>query len=143
MMAEKNGPRLEFASSAEADLAALYARLGADTPTRKVAYKAMKPNAFFVVSGQDGARKFYSRFEKNEAASPPVRGFTFTYPASAQNLDRVGIAVANSFEAVSARAAERRRRPRSDRKSLPPRRPFRPRLPPPSRPRSSSRRARR
>ena len=102
MMAEKNGPRLEFASSAEADLAALYARLGADTPTRKVAYKAMKPNAFFVVSGQDGARKFYSRFEKNEAASPPVRGFTFTYPASAQNLDRVGIAVANSFEAFPA-----------------------------------------
>ncbi|HKN29652.1 MAG TPA: peptidoglycan-binding domain-containing protein [Roseiarcus sp.] len=102
LMAEKNGPKLDFASSAEPDLAALYARLGAETPTRKVAYKAMKPNAFFVVSGQDGAQKFYSRFEKNDAASPPIRGFTFLYPARAQNLDRVALAVANSFEAFPA-----------------------------------------
>jgi Putative peptidoglycan binding domain len=99
LIAEKNGPKLDFASSAEADLAALYARLAAETPTRKVAYKAMKPNAFFVVSGRDGAQKFYSRFDKNDGASPPIRGFTFSYPAAAQNLDRVALAVANSFEA--------------------------------------------
>ena len=99
LIALKNGPKLDFASSADPNLAALYARLSTETPTRKVVYKAMKPNAFFVVSGQDGAQKFYSRFEKNEAMRPPVRGFTFTYPASAQNLDRVALAVANSFEA--------------------------------------------
>ncbi len=99
LMGDKNGPKLDFASSADPDLAALYARLSAETPTRKVAYKAIKPNVFFVVSGQEGPRKFYSRFEKNGAASPPIRGFTFAYPASAQNLDRVALAVANSFEA--------------------------------------------
>jgi Putative peptidoglycan binding domain len=98
LIALKNGPKLDFAASAETDLAALYARLSAETPTRKIAYKAMKPNAFFVVSGRDGAQKFYSRFEKNEAMSPPIRGFTFSYPASAQSLDRVALAVANSFE---------------------------------------------
>ncbi len=98
LMADKNGPKLDFASSADPDLAALYTRLSTETPTRKVAYKAMKPNAFFVISGQDGAHKFYSRFEKNDGASPPIRGFTFSYPAAAQNLDRVALAVANSFE---------------------------------------------
>src|ERR1700689_214531 len=34
------GARLAFASSADTDLAALYARLSAATPTRKIAYKA-------------------------------------------------------------------------------------------------------
>ena len=103
LMAEKNGPKLDFASSADPDLAALYARLSAETPTRKVVYKAIKPGAFFVVSGQDGARKFYSRFERNESMSPPIRGFAFSYPASAQTLDRVALAVANSFEPFPAR----------------------------------------
>ena len=78
---------------------ALYARLTAVTPARKIAYKAIKPDAFFVVSGQDGASNFYTRFDKNAAASPPIRGFTFAYPSSqAAQLDRVAIAVANSFE---------------------------------------------
>ena len=83
----------------DADLGALYARLSAVTPARKIAYKAIKPDAFFVVSGQDGASNFYTRFDKNAAASPPIRGFTFAYPSSqAAQLDRVAIAVANSFE---------------------------------------------
>ncbi|HZZ61297.1 MAG TPA: peptidoglycan-binding domain-containing protein [Roseiarcus sp.] len=102
LMGDKNGPRLDFASSADPDLGALYARLSAETPTRKVAYKAIKPDAFFVVSGQEGTRKFYSRFEKNGPARPPIRGFTFAYPASAQNFDRIALAVANSFEAFPA-----------------------------------------
>ena len=101
----KGGARLEFASSTEVDLAALYARLSAETPTRKVAYKAMKPGVFFVVSGQDGATKFYSRYETSQGASPPVRGFTFAYPAAqGAQLDRVAIAVANSFEAFPGQA---------------------------------------
>ncbi len=102
LMGDKNGPKLEFSTSADPDLAALYARLGADSPSRKVAYKAIKPNAFFVVSGHEGTQKFYSRFEKNESANPPIRGFTFAYPAAASNLDRVALAVANSFDAFPA-----------------------------------------
>ncbi len=99
--------RLDFARSADPDLNALYARLAAGTATRKIAYKAMKPDAFFVVSGQDGATKFYTRFEKNAAASPPIRGFTFSYPVSqAALLDRIAIAVANSFEPFAVRDAE-------------------------------------
>ena len=95
----RGGARLDFASNADADLSALYARLSAATPTRKMAYKAIKPDAFFVVSGQEGPVKFYTRFDKNPAATPPIRGFTFAYPASqAATLDRVAIAVANSFE---------------------------------------------
>lgn len=101
----KGGMRLEFASSNEVDLAGLYARLSAKSPTRKVSYKATKPGAFFVVSGQDGAAKFYSRFETGASATPPVRGFTFAYPAAeAAQLDRVALAVANSFEAFPAQA---------------------------------------
>ncbi len=105
LMAEKNGPKLDFASSSDPDLAALYARLSAELPTRKVAYKAMKPNAFLVVSGHDGTQKFYSRFEKSDGANPPVRGFTFTYAAAARNFDRIALAVANSFEAFPAAGA--------------------------------------
>ena len=99
LLSARAGARLDFASSADADLSALYARLSATTPARKIAYKAIKPDAFFVVSGQDGASKFYTRFDKNATASPPLRGFTFAYPASqTAALDRVAIAIANSFE---------------------------------------------
>ena len=99
LLSARSGVRLEFASSADPDLSALYARLTAVTPARKIAYKAIKPDAFFVVSGQDGASNFYTRFDKNAAASPPIRGFTFAYPSSqAAQLDRVALAVANSFE---------------------------------------------
>lgn len=95
----RGGARLDFASNADPDLGALYARLSAATPTRKIAYKAMKPDAFFVVSGQEGPVKFYTRFDRNPAATPPIRGFTFAYPASkTATLDRVAIAIANSFE---------------------------------------------
>ncbi len=93
------GARLDFAANADADLGALYMRLSAASPVRKIAYKAIKPDAFFVVSGQDGPVKFYTRFDKNPTASPPIRGFTFAYPASqTAYLDRIAIAIANSFE---------------------------------------------
>ena len=99
LISARGGARLDFASSADADLGALYARLSAATPARKITYKAIKPDAFFVVSGQDGATMFYTRFDKNPAATPPIRGFTFAYPASqGAYLNRVAIAVANSFE---------------------------------------------
>jgi peptidoglycan hydrolase-like protein with peptidoglycan-binding domain len=100
------GARVDFAANADADLGALYARLSAATPTRKIAYKAIKPDAFFVVSGQDGPVKFYTRFDKNPNATPPIRGFTFAYPASqTAYLDRIAIAIANSFESFPEAAA--------------------------------------
>ncbi len=99
MLSGRAGTKLELATSADPDLGALYARLAAATPTRRIVYKAIKPDAFFVVSGQDGASDFYTRFDKNPTAIPPIRGFTFVYPASqAAQLDRVALAVANSFE---------------------------------------------
>ena len=100
LLGGRNGAKLEFSASADGDLSGLYARLSAATPGRKIAYKAIKPEVFFVVSGQDAAANFYTRFEKNAAASPPVRGITFAYPtAQAAQLDRIALAVANSFEA--------------------------------------------
>jgi hypothetical protein len=100
------GARLDFAANADADLGALYTRLSAATSARKVAYKAIKPDAFFVVSGQDGPVKFYTRFDKNPNATPPIRGFTFAYPASqTAYLDRIAIAIANSFEPFPESAA--------------------------------------
>src|SRR3984957_6869088 len=100
------GARLDFAANADADLGALYARLSAATPARKIAYKAIKPDAFFVVSGQDGPVKFYTRFDKNPNATPPIRGFTFAYPVSqTAYLDRIAIAIANSFEPFPDAAA--------------------------------------
>ena len=104
------GARLDFAANADADLGALFARLSAATSARKIAYKAIKPDAFFVVSGQDGPVKFYTRFDKNPNATPPIRGFTFAYPAwQTAYLDRIAIAIANSFvpfpEAAGAPAA--------------------------------------
>jgi hypothetical protein len=106
LLSARGGARLDFASNADADLGALYARLSATTSTRKIVYKAIKPDAFFVVSGQDRAMMFYTRFDKNTTASPPIRGFTFAYPASqAAQLNRVAIAVANSFEPFPELAA--------------------------------------
>ena len=100
LIGPRSASKLDFLSSANPGFDALYARLTVATPTRKIAYKAIKPDAFFVVSGQEGAANFYTRFEKNAAASPPIRGFIFSYPtAEAARLDRVALAVANSFQA--------------------------------------------
>ncbi len=90
LISARGGARLDFALSADADLGALYARLSAATPARKITYKAIKPDAFFVVSGQDGATMFYTRFDKNPAATPPIRGFTFAYPAVTGRLAQPG-----------------------------------------------------
>ena len=100
LIGPRSATRLDFLSNADVGLDALYARLTAPSPGRKIAYKAIKPDAFFVVSGQEGAANFYTRFEKNAAMSPPIRGFTFSYPtAEAAQFDRVALAVANSFQA--------------------------------------------
>ena len=90
---------------AGADLAGLFAKLVAETPTRKVAYKALRVNAFFVVAGAEDGKKFYSRYELSpDPAKVSVRGFTFSYPEARSDLDRVALAIANSFQPFAAAA---------------------------------------
>ncbi len=62
------------------------------------------------------------------AATPPIRGFTFAYPATRNDLDRVALAVANSFVSRSRSRVRRRAQP-SGRGSPHSRRPRRPRRP--------------
>jgi hypothetical protein len=86
-----------YAPAKEETLDSLYHLLTAENGDRKVAYKAMKADAFFVVSGEEGETKFYVRY----AAGPngALRGFEFRYPkARAEAFDRVAIALANAFE---------------------------------------------
>ena len=91
---------------ADADLAALYAKLTADEKGRKISYKAMKADEFFAVAGELSGRKFYTRYAKAPAswpAGPELRGFTFSYPGDeAAELDKVALAIANSFEPFSS-----------------------------------------
>jgi hypothetical protein len=115
----KNGTRFRSGDNAvlletlaygerEADLAALFEEMKADAPpARKVTYKLLRPD-FFVISGDDKGRHFYTRFAKppQGAAASGLRGFTFSYPvAMAPQLDRITIAIANSFEPFPGAAA--------------------------------------
>lgn len=99
-LASKDGAielMLAAPKSSDDTLATLYARLSADAPNRKITYKAMKADAFFVIAGEEAGRKFYRRY----AAGPggALRGFLFVYPvARGEDLDRVALAVANAFD---------------------------------------------
>jgi peptidoglycan hydrolase-like protein with peptidoglycan-binding domain len=73
----------------------LFERMRQDGPGRKVTYRLQRPD-WFVVSGEEGARKFYTRLAQGPDG---VRGYTFRYPADqSANLDRIMIAIANTFE---------------------------------------------
>lgn len=110
---EKTGGSVTLAfayrSGQEADLAALYAKLTADEKGRKISYKAIKADEFFVAAGELAGRKFYTRFAKapaNWPDGPSLRGFTFAYPSDqAGDLDKVALAIANSFEPFSSSPA--------------------------------------
>ena len=82
----------------ETDLALLFEKTIASTPDRKVTYKLSKPD-FFVVSGEAGTAKFYTRVARASAAGEAVlRGFTLSYPlAAAKDFNAVALAIANSF----------------------------------------------
>lgn len=89
---------------ADGALEALYKAEIIESDTRKVTYKAYKAESFFVVAGDSGDAKFYERYAVGEAGK--LRGFAFTFPkARAADLDRVTLAVANSFEPFPAAAA--------------------------------------
>jgi hypothetical protein len=102
---------LQVRTGEDAGLAAQYAKLSAEANGRKVTYKAMKADEFFVVAGEEAGRKFYTRFAKAPAdwpGGPALRGFTFAYAnALAADLDKVALAIANSFEPFSSSAASR------------------------------------
>ncbi|MGL4975829.1 MAG: trypsin-like peptidase domain-containing protein [Bosea sp. (in: a-proteobacteria)] len=76
-------------------LQALFDQLRADKPGRKVTYRLSRPD-WFVVSGEEGPRRFYTRIASGPAG---LRGYTFRYPAAeAARYERLMIAMANSFE---------------------------------------------
>ena len=73
----------------------LFERLRQDGPGRKVTYRLKRPD-WFVISGEEGGRRFYTRLAQGPAA---IRGYTFRYPVDqAAALDRIMVAIANSFE---------------------------------------------
>jgi peptidoglycan hydrolase-like protein with peptidoglycan-binding domain len=93
---------LDLLSVAGADgkLGATFAALIADTPGRKITLKISRPD-FFVVSGEEAGRKFYQRMAKAPVSAPDpaaIRGFRLVYPASDVAFDRIGVAIADSFE---------------------------------------------
>ncbi len=78
----------------DGDLAATFDRLSAATADRKITYKLKRPD-FFVVSGETASGRFFTRMAQTPAGA---RGFTLAYDkASAAAMDKVVIAVANSF----------------------------------------------
>lgn len=83
------------------DLATLFKTL-TSAPNRKVTYKYLKPDSFFVVAGEEGEKKFYRRYVAapgDAREGKTLRSFAFLYPkARAKALDPVALAVANAFE---------------------------------------------
>ncbi|RFB79053.1 peptidoglycan-binding protein [Methylovirgula sp. 4M-Z18] len=86
-----------------ADMAATFDRfVNAAAPGRKVTYKLLRPD-FFVVTGDSGTQKFYTRFAPTQDG---LRGYTVTYnPKWIPNIDQLVIAIANTFEPIAAGAA--------------------------------------
>ena len=73
----------------------LFEQMKQDAPGRKVTYRLQRPD-WFVVSGEEGTRKFYTRLANGPDG---VRGYTFRYPIDqSATLDRIMIAIANTFE---------------------------------------------
>jgi len=96
-LTSKDGSVGLYTKETTGDLATLYKSLSADAGARKVTYKFLKPDAFFVTAGEDGDNKFYRRYAAGEGGK--LRGFAFVYPkARAKALDPVALAVANSFD---------------------------------------------
>lgn len=78
----------------ETDLDALFERVTATGPDRKITYKLKKPD-FLVVTGETATGRFYIRYASGIAG---IRGFTVGYDkAVAAETDRLVIAIANSF----------------------------------------------
>lgn len=86
---------------ADATLASLYERnLAIQSPGRVVSYKVLRPD-FLVIAGETPTGKFYTRYAAGAAgaAGPAaIRGFSLGYDkALAPSVDRLVVAIANSF----------------------------------------------
>ncbi|TXN82278.1 serine protease [Methylobacterium sp. WL8] len=76
------------------DLEALFARATAPLADRKVTYKLKRPD-FIVVTGETASGRSYLRYAAGPAG---IRGFAIGYEAAqAADVDRLVIAIANSF----------------------------------------------
>jgi len=81
-------------SPGETSLDAVFARLTAPTPERRVTYKLQRPD-FLVVTAETATGKSYIRYAAGETG---LRGLTLGYDKGlAETFDRVVIAIANSF----------------------------------------------
>ena len=80
-------------------LETLFERLKTESPTRRVTYKLARPD-FVVVAGETQGRRFYTRFASgmDGQGKAALRGFSFYAPADRPELERLAIAIANSFE---------------------------------------------
>jgi hypothetical protein len=83
----------------ETDLSPLFARLIAQFPAGRPAYKLLRPD-FLVVAGENSGRTIYHRYARGLLnGQPALRGFILTYPSNAKaKFDPVAVAIANSFE---------------------------------------------
>lgn len=106
---------LAVVDSPDMDLPRLFDRLKTESPTRRVTYKLARPD-FVVVAGETQGRKFYTRFGAglDGQGRPALRGFSFYFPAERGDLDRLTIAVANSFEPFPGAAPVPEPPPRAD-----------------------------
>jgi peptidoglycan hydrolase-like protein with peptidoglycan-binding domain len=87
----------------DATLQSLYDRnLAIQTPGRVVSYKVLRPD-FFVVAGETASGRFYTRYGSGPTG---LRGFSIGYDkAAAPQVDRLVVAIANSFAPFPAPAA--------------------------------------
>jgi len=86
----------------DATLQTLYDRnVAMQSPGRVVSYKVLRPD-FFVVAGETAGGKFYTRYNSGPES---LRGFAIGYDkAVAAQLDRLVVAIANSFTPFPAQA---------------------------------------
>lgn len=93
----------------DGDLAALYERMKAEQPGRRITYAVLRPD-WFVVADDVGGRRGYTRFARGPQGG--IRGFLFTIDAAlGPELDRVVIATAGRFEPFPGTAAPQQSQP--------------------------------
>ena len=85
----------ELANTATTPLDAIFAQAKAAAQGRTVRYSLLRPD-FFVVSGEDNGKTFYSRVAKGKGN---LRGYTLSYDNGLKSpFDKISIAIANSFD---------------------------------------------
>ena len=82
LMAARGGPRLDLAAGPNADLAALYQRLSAGDRKPQGGLQGDEAGPVLRRLGAGGADEILFALREEANANPPVRGFTFAYPAA-------------------------------------------------------------